>query len=382
MKIPFHPLSEIFPLLEDSEFNALVEDIRTHGLMQPIVVFENKILDGRNRYRACQEANVTPDFDEYGGDDALAFVLSLNLKRRHLNESQRAMVAARLETMKRGRPGKDANLHVSRPEAATSLNVSERSVASAAVVRDHAAPELRKAVDQGKLAVSEAAKAARLPMDQQLDVAHRARDGDANAARSVIKQAMRGVRETELAAKQTALPDKRYGVIVADPEWRFEPYSRGTGMDRAADNHYPTSDLEAIKQRDVASIAADDCVLFLWATAPMLPQALDVMAAWGFVYKSQAIWVKDRIGTGYWFRNQHELLLVGVKGSIPAPAPGTQGPSVISAPVRSHSEKPGEALDLIDKYFPSLAKIELNARAARLGWDCWGYEAPRAEAAE
>ena len=113
----------------------------------------------------------------------------------------------------------------------------------------------------------------------------------------------------------TALPDKKYAVIVADPEWRFEPRSRETGMDRAADNHYPTSELDAIKARGVASIAADDCVLFLWATAPMLPQALAVMEAWGFAYKSHAIWVKDRIGTGYWFRNKHELLLIGPEGT-------------------------------------------------------------------
>src|SRR6202000_2117682 len=137
-----------------------------------------------------------------------------------------------------------------------------------------------------------------------------------------------------------ALPNKRYGVILADPEWRFEPYSRETGMDRAADNHYPTSDTEAIAARDVEKIAAPDCVLFLWATAPMLPQALQVMQAWGFAYKSHCIWAKDLVGTGYWFRNQHELLLVGTRGDIPAPAMGTQAKSILQAAVGRHSEKP------------------------------------------
>jgi hypothetical protein len=98
------------------------------------------------------------------------------------------------------------------------------------------------------------------------------------------KKQQRAKREIELALKIRALPDKRYGVIFADPEWRFKPWSRETGMDRAADNHYPTSDLEVIKARDVTSIAADDCVLFLCATVPMLPQALEVMEAWGFKY--------------------------------------------------------------------------------------------------
>lgn len=198
---------------------------------------------------------------------------------------------------------------------------------------------------------------------------------------AVDKKERRAERERDLAAKQTELPNKRYGVIYADPEWRFEVYSRDTGLDRAADNHYPTSGTDAICARPVSEIAADDCVLFLWATVPMLPDALRVMATWGFEYKSHCIWAKDRIGTGYWFRNQHELLLVGTKGSVPAPAMGTQIASLVDAPVSKHSEKPDTFYDLIERYFPNLPKIELNARAARPGWDAWGYEAP-AEAAE
>jgi N6-adenosine-specific RNA methylase IME4 len=169
-------------------------------------------------------------------------------------------------------------------------------------------------------------------------------------------------------------------VIVADPEWRFEPWSRETGMDRAADNHYPTSVTEVIAARDVPSIAADDCVLFLWSTQPMLPQALLVMGAWGFDYRSQVVWRKirpgDGRGTGYWFINEHEILLVGVRGKVPAPAPGTQYKSVIDAPVGAHSAKPEVFLEMIESYFPTLPKIELNRRGpARAGWEAWGNEA-------
>jgi N6-adenosine-specific RNA methylase IME4 len=199
-------------------------------------------------------------------------------------------------------------------------------------------------------------------------------------SRSLEKRERRARREAELGARQRALPNKRYGVILADPPWRFEPYSRITGMDRAAENHYPTSALEEIKALDVASIAAPDCVLFLWATWPMLPQAFEVMAAWGFTFKTGAPWVKDRIGTGYWFRNQSELLLLGTRGHIPAPAPGTQWPGLISAPVREHSRKPDQVYELIEAYFPTLPKIELHARSATLrpGWDMWRLEAPNA----
>lgn len=212
----------------------------------------------------------------------------------------------------------------------------------------------------------------------------------ADLLRDEDKKTRRAQREAELGRAQAAgnltLPDKRYGVILADPEWCFQPYSRETGMDRAADNHYPTSTTDQIVARPVAQIAADDCVLFLWATVPMLPDALRVMAAWGFTYKSNFCWAKDRIGTGYWNRNKHEHLLIGTKGSIPAPAMGTQWESLLDGPVRAHSEKPDWQYELIEAYYPTLPKIELNARKARLGWDAWGLDAPESipvsEAAE
>jgi N6-adenosine-specific RNA methylase IME4 len=188
------------------------------------------------------------------------------------------------------------------------------------------------------------------------------------------KAEARAVKEELLGRQIMKLPEQKFGVILADPPWRFEPYSRETGMDRAADNHYPTlGDIPSMA--DVSRIAADDCACFLWATVPMLPHALLTLHAWGFDYRSHFIWAKDRIGTGYWNRNRHELLLVGVKGNIPAPAMGTQFDSVIEAAVGRHSEKPEVFLELIERYFPTLPKIELNRRGpARPGWSAWGNE--------
>ena len=191
------------------------------------------------------------------------------------------------------------------------------------------------------------------------------------------KKTRRAERERELAeathAAAKSLGRKRYGVIYADPPWSFEPYSRETGMDRAADNHYPTMDLDAIKA--LQPPAAKDCVLFLWATAPMLPEALDLMTAWGFTYRSHVVWIKDKLGTGYWFRNQHELLLVGVRGNVPAPAPGQQYPSIIEAKRLRHSAKPSHFAEIIEEMFPTLPRLEMFGRSRRAGWDVWGNEA-------
>lgn len=393
--LTFHPYADLFPLIEGEQFDELVADLKVNDLREKIVVLGMEVLDGRNRYRACLAAGLIDDDD--GPDrikyftrfvpavdgDPLAFVMSKNLQRRHLDESQRAMVAARYANMRQGErtdltaAEPSANLpKVDQASAAKTLSISERALRYARRVQDHGEPELARAVDRGRLAVSVAEKASRLAPAIQRRIAAEAEAGNGNVARNVVKQESRTVREAELGQKQTALPQKRYGVIVADPEWRFEPWSRLTGMDRAADNHYPTSCTEVIAARDVVSIAAKDCILFLCATAPMLPHALLVMAAWGFDYKSNYVLEKDHAITGYWNRNRHEHLLIGTRGDVPCPAPGTQWESLIDAPVNKHSAKPPAMLEMIEQYFPTLPKIELNRRGPpRPGWDAWGNEA-------
>lgn len=244
MKLEFHPLANLFPLIEGAEFDDLVGDIRAHGLQDPIDLYQSKILDGRNRYRAAQAAGVELErrnFRQFHAElygDPLAYVISKNLKRRHLDESQRAMVAAKLANLSQGRPAASdnpANLPVKQAEAARTLSISERALRYARRVQDHGEPELIRAVEQGRLAVSVAERASHLSQDIQRRIAAEAEAGNANVARNVTKQESRTAREVDLAQEQRELPDKRYGVILADPEWRFEVYSRDTGMDRAAD---------------------------------------------------------------------------------------------------------------------------------------------------
>jgi N6-adenosine-specific RNA methylase IME4 len=194
------------------------------------------------------------------------------------------------------------------------------------------------------------------------------------------KQLRRKIREAQLGARQRALPAKQYGVIYADPEWPFATWSEA-GKGRAAENHYPTSLLPVIASRPVERIAAADCALFLWITRPLLPAGLAVLEAWGFAYVTSFIWDKVEAGTGYWARDNAEILLLGRRGDIPCPAMGTQYPALVAERKRGHSVKPEWAAAMIEAYFPHLPKIELNARAHRPGWDAWGLEAPEDGAA-
>jgi ParB-like chromosome segregation protein Spo0J len=170
---PIHPLAELFPLIEGEELTSLIRSIQRDGLQEPIALFNGAILDGRNRAHACEEGGVEPWYVDLPPDtDPLTYVLNKNLHRRHLSESQRGMLAAKLETLRHGdnqHTAGDANLHVHREDAARMLNVSVRTVASAAKVRDHGAPELQQAVERGEVSVAAAAEIANRLPEQQVE---------------------------------------------------------------------------------------------------------------------------------------------------------------------------------------------------------------------
>jgi hypothetical protein len=181
--LAFHPLAEIFPLIEGEEFDSLVEDIKRHGVREPVVVYEDKILDGRNRYRACREAGVDCTFVPFRGEDPIGYVISLNLRRRHLDESQRAMVAAKLATLRSGDNQHTEGLPIGR--SSELFNVGERSVARAREVLDHGVPELRQAVERGTVSVSAAADVATESAEVQQEIVARGEREILDAAKRI-----------------------------------------------------------------------------------------------------------------------------------------------------------------------------------------------------
>lgn len=163
-----------------------------------------------------------------------------------------------------------------------------------------------------------------------------------------------------------------FRLLYVDPPWRYEHVETES---RAIENQYPTMSLDEICALPVP--AADDAVLFLWATSPKLDEALRVIAAWRFVYRTCAVWDKEMIGMGYYFRQQHELLLVAARGSLPVPEPSARPSSVIRARRGAHSEKPAAVYEILEAMYPTFTdvdRVELFARTMRDGWAAWGNE--------
>lgn len=388
MTYPSHPLADIFPMIAEADLKVLAADIAANGQVEPILLLEGKVLDGRNRQAACGLAGVDPVYAEFTGADPLSFVLSKNLHRRHLSESQRAIAAAMIVDWERGvnqATAGSANLPTRR--AAEKLSVSERAVTAARRVREHGAPELIDAIRAGKVSVHAGEALSELQHAEQARVVREEKKAivaEARKIRAEQQKVRHAVRLTTMAlvaekGRETA-PGKvqrLYPIIYADPPWKFGVYSEETGREKSAENHYPTMDTASISGllAEIGSPFTPDAMLFLWATNPMLLDAVGVMRAWGFTYVHHWMWDKEVAGTGYWGRDRHELLLIGKRGNPPAPLPGTQPETVHRERKGKHSAKPAWFAEQIERLYPDLPKLELFCRSPRPGWDAWGYEA-------
>ena len=380
----YHPLANIFPLIEGQAYQDLMADVLKHGVREPVWLYEGQILDGRNRYRAATAMGVECPVREYDGEDPTGFVVSLNLHRRHLSESQRAMVAAKLADLGKGeRQDRSIDLSTTQAQAAGMLNVSVPSIKRARVVVEHGSAELTQAVESGAVSVSAAADVSTLPKQEQTEIVARGTKEILEAA----KQIRAGRAEERRAERMDTIATisrgnapvgtvaERYPVIYLDPPWRYE---HAESESRAIENQYPTMSLDEIKAMDMDKVAFDDCVMFIWATSPKLAEAFEVLAAWGFSYRTCAVWDKQKIGMGYYFRQQHELLLIAVRGQPPTPAPADRPSSVFSYPRGQHSAKPHEVYEIIEAMYPTLPKLEMFCRTPREGWGTWGNQSKAA----
>lgn len=176
-------------------------------------------------------------------------------------------------------------------------------------------------------------------------------------------------------------PDKKYQIIYADPPWSYrdkrDTHPRLCG---GALVHYKTISLELLRKLPVNKLADKNCMLFMWATFPNLAEALSVIEAWGFQYKTLGFsWIKTNkrngkpfFGIGYYTKSNCEVCLIGAKGK-PIKASNAVS-SVVIAPKESHSKKPDIVREKIVKFCGDIPRIELFAREKTEGWDVWGNE--------
>lgn len=381
MTYEVHPIANIFPPMSDAEFQALKADIKEHGQREAIWLFEGKVIDGRHRFRACSELGIVPRTEIYDGFDAVSFVVSLNLHRRHLSESQRGMVAAKLSNMERGgdrKSNQTANLqsdHVTRAEAAKLLNVSERTVHAAAKVKDEGSEELVAAVESGKVSVSAAATIAEAPKEQQREIVAKGEKEILEAAKQIrIEKAI--VRRAEVAkvrAEAPPLPDGKYEVIVIDPPWQMQKIERDVAPDQVA-FEYPTMDEADLAKFAVSDIAADDCHMFCWTTHKHLPQALRLLEAWGFRYVCTMVWHKPGGFQPFGLPQYNCEFALYARRGTPEFVDTKAFPVCFHAPRREHSRKPDEFYDVISRVTAG-PRIDVFSRESREGFDTFGNEA-------
>ena len=372
----FHKYANIFPLMEEQSkaFLDLTESLRQNGMLIPVVLYENRILDGRNRYRAhLSDSTIELKTEEFEGteEEALRCALALNNQRRNLDEGQRALAALRLANVQSKMKTVEGQKW-----AADIFNVSFSTVRLAFDISRSEQKErqvLLDMIESDDLVISVAHNIMKnLPPIKWEQAAL-----DTKKGKQWIKETKRQQREIEFANgtvaenRKAENKDTVYGVIYADPPWSFETYSEA-GKGRSPDQHYKTMSLDDIRALGIP--AADNCALFLWTTVAHLSNAIEVLEGWGFEYKSAYAWHKPVAGLGYWSRNTLELLLLGVKGEVPAPTPDLQMPQVIQAEQGEHSTKPEVFGQGIAKMFPHVPSVELFARRKAQRGSNWFYE--------
>jgi N6-adenosine-specific RNA methylase IME4/ParB-like chromosome segregation protein Spo0J len=374
--------------MAEDEFAALVEDIRAHGVRQPVVVTRDGYLaDGRHRQRACQVIGIEAPIQVYDGptDGLLDYVVSANLHRRHLTSGQKAMIAVDLVTTTHGgdrRSDQAADLPlVTQAAAAAALGVSERSVRDAAALRRQSS-ELADQVRAGTLALNRAVH------DRT-----RAAGLAANAERIASGQFFDDVQ-----------PGQRFKTIVIDPPWRWsdenperdeDMYERGVP--------YATMTVPQIRDwvpttpggeplvtsvasggRGVGDLGEDNSHLYLWITNARLEEGFALMRAWGYEYKTTLTWVKPRFGIGYYFRGQTEHVLFGVRGRQELLNRNTGTVFFADRGAGGHSSKPDEFYELVERTSPGPWVDVFGRRHVRPGWAVIGVDSgddPGSEAA-
>jgi len=352
MNLEAHKFANIFPMIEGEAFEELKKDIKNQGLQQTIVLYEGKILDGRNRYKACKEIGIEPRYEEYKGNKPLEFVISGNLQRRHLTLDQRAGISSIIivfekeEAERRQKSGGVVPISEQGrtiEKVSKMIGVGKEKIHQIKKLQESGQQERIDAVISGKLTLQDIKKEDRLEK---------------------IKHQREELQKTAIE-KPTGLFD----VIVIDPPWNYGTDENYNPESFRGTTPYVTMSLEEIK--NIKLPIKEDCVLWLWTTNTFLPECYPLLKEWGFELKSMVTWDKQHIGTGKWLRSKTEHCLLAIRGK-----PffnNTKWSTLISEKRTEHSAKPEIFYKMVDEICAG-RKLDYFARKKRDGWDVYGDE--------
>ena len=330
---------------------TLMESITRIGLLHPVVLNENhELIAGARRLEACRRLGMnTIPCHIIHLENLLEGEYDENVVRVDFLPTEAVAIAKALrpveeekaeERMKEGKPCVKFTQGKTREKLGTTVGMSWRTLEKAEAVVDSGDKDLIQAMDGRAISI---------------DKAHR-----------TLKQ-----KENRAKQKDRKMPKGKFDIIYADPPWKYDFSKSDT---RKIEGKYSTMSMKAILELKEDIPWAEDSVLFLWVPMPKIREGLEVMNGWGYEYKTGMVWVKNKIGMGYYVRGQHELLLIGTKGQPGVPFEEDRPSSVIQAPRTKHSEKPKEVYSLIEKMYPDRKYLELFARDKRKNWNGWGNE--------
>lgn len=339
------------------DLEGLARSIDEIGLLHPVVVRpDGMLVAGERRIKAClllgwQDIPVTViDLDAIVRGEC-----DENQRRKDWTPTEAVAIAKALEPMER--EAAKERYEATRPGVDVKFTPTERGAAMDKVADavGMSRPTLTKAQEVIEAAEENPEVYGDLPdkMDQtSIDRAY--------------KEKRKRERRQEMEARP--VPAGKFRVLYADPPWAYD----NSGFSASAEQHYPTMTADKIAELPIWDLCEEDAVLFLWATSPLLPEALMVMKAWGFTYKASIVWDKQRApGLGWWLKTRHEFLLIGARTDTPHPK--VKHDSIVSIAASEHSAKPERFAALIEEMYDG-PYIELFARGARSGWEAWGNE--------
>ena len=364
----------LIPPLSLEELSSLEASLKHEGCRDPLVVWNNTIIDGHHRYVICNKYgisfNVVEKSELETELDVKLWMINNQFSRRNLPTETRLALAYRFKELE-AQKAKERQL-------ANLKQFSEKEEAAETSHLTDSLPVGLREENKGKTLeiIAHKAGVSRATAEQYDAIQRKGTDEqktEVAEGKSSIKKVYTQIQKAERLEKNKATewPQGKYRVIYADPPWQYGDERSGFG---GATDHYNIMTMEDLKAMPVASLAEDNSVLFLWGTAPLLPEAVELIEAWGFKYKTNIIWDKVRANLGNYTSVRHEHLFIATKGSgVPDNTTRVDSVQVVER-IGRHSEKPEEFRKIIETLYTYGNKLEMFARKSVEGWEVFGNE--------